>query len=103
MANARRGLSAEGGVGEVTASVDCVIVLESAFPESAAIGFGNFLFVEDGIGDDVFFSCPSAEIQHAAALGTEGEVRVLGGVNGLLANGTFVFHGEGVVVPLLGS
>jgi len=45
------------------------------------------LFVEDRIGNNIFFGGPGAEIEQAATLRTEGEIRMLGGVRRLLADG----------------
>src|SRR5580700_10629368 len=91
MAYAKRGFAA--------GSVDGVIVFVSAFPQRAAIGLGEFLFVEDGVGHYVLLRGPRAEVHQTAALGAEREVRVRGGVSRFLANRATVLHREENVLP----
>jgi hypothetical protein len=59
--------------------------------------FGDFVFGEEGIGDDVFFGGPVAEVAVAAALAAEGEGAVDCGVRGRFADWTFVEHGADLV------
>jgi hypothetical protein len=58
---------------------------------------GDFVFGEDGIGDDVFFSGPVAEVAVAAAFAAEREVAMDGGVRGRFADWAFVEHGADLV------
>jgi hypothetical protein len=71
----------------------------AAFLLRGAIGFEEFFFVKNGIGDDVFSRGPGAQIEQAATLRTEWEIRMLGGVRGLFADGAAVFHVEERVLP----
>jgi hypothetical protein len=55
--------------------------------------FGDFVFSEEGIGNDVFFGGPVAEVAIAAAFAAKGKVAVHGGVRGRFADWTLVKHG----------
>ena len=44
-------------------SVDGVIVFVSVLSQNAAIGLGNILFVEDGVGHDVLLRGPGAQVR----------------------------------------
>jgi hypothetical protein len=68
-----------------------------------AVVSGGFFFVEHGIGNDVLFAGPIPEVQIAAAFAAEGEVGLLLGVGGLLADGAEVFHGSAVFYHLEGN
>ena len=57
--------------------------------------FLDVIFVENGVGDYIFFGGPVAEVAVAAALAAEGEVGVLGRVGGSFADGAFVLHVRG--------
>ena len=57
--------------------------------------FLDVIFVENGLGDYIFFGGPVAEVAVAAALAAEGEVGVLGLVGGSFADGAFVLHARG--------
>jgi len=59
------------------------------------VDFFEVVFVEDGVGDYVFFGGPVAEIAVSAALAAEGEIRVLQGVGGSFADWAFVLHVRG--------
>jgi hypothetical protein len=79
--------------------VDGFIWFSPAFVMRTPIGLGDFLFVKNGLGNDVFFRCPSAEIQQAAALRAEGKFGGGCGIGWGFAGGAVVFHGEKGVLP----
>jgi hypothetical protein len=58
----------------------------------SVVGRFVFVFVKDGIGHDVFFSSPVAQIAVATALTAEREVRIQRRIRGSFADGAFVFH-----------
>src|SRR5208337_3118339 len=99
MANARRGFCAAESPVAASASLDGFIGFMPAFLLGGAIGFEDFFFVEDRIGNDVSLRGPGAEIEEAATLRTEGEIHMLCRVRGLLADGAAVFHIKGRVLP----
>src|SRR5208337_2627336 len=99
MAKARRGFCAAESPVAAGASLDGFIGFMSAFLLRGAIGFEDFFFVEDRLGNDIFFRGPGAEIEEAATLRTEGEILMLCRVSWLLADGAAVFHIKGRVLP----
>src|SRR5208337_2969217 len=99
MANARRGFCAAESPVAASASLDGFIGFMSAFLLGGAIGFEDFFFVEDRLGNDIFFRGPRAEIEEAAALRTEGKIRALCRVSWFLADGAAVFHVKGRLLP----
>jgi len=86
-----------GGAAGMAGSVSGVIRLVEFEIEDYGFArgfeFGDFVFGEDGIGDDVFFGGPVAEVAVAAAFAAEREVAVDGGVRGRFADWAFVKHG----------
>src|ERR1700730_3874567 len=97
MAQAKRGFAP--GDGLAAGSVDGVIVIVPVFLRSAAIGLGEIVFVEDGVGHDVALCGPRAQVHQSAAIGAERKVRVRGGVSRFLANRATVLHFEETVLP----
>jgi hypothetical protein len=79
--------------------VDSVIGIVLVLLGEAAISFRDVLFVKDGVGDHVFFGSPRAKIGQPATVAAEREIGVVIGIRGFLANGTFVLHGLGEVLP----
>jgi hypothetical protein len=65
------------------------------------VEFLEVVFVEDGVGDYIFFGGPVAEIAVAAALAAEREVGVLGGVGGSFADRAFMLHGADLGFEIL--
>jgi hypothetical protein len=102
MVNAIRGFFRDG-TAELGGSVSGVIRLVEFEIEDYGFArgfeFGDFVFGEDGIGDDVFFGSPVAEVAVAAAFAAEREVAVDGGVRGRFADGAFVEHDADLVFP----
>src|SRR6266852_3951065 len=50
------------------------------------------IFAENGLGNDIFFGGPVAEVAHAAALTAKGEIAVHLGIGWCLANRATVLH-----------
>jgi hypothetical protein len=73
--------------------VDVVIGIVLVLLGEAAIRFRDVLFVEDRIGDHVFFGSPGTEIEQSAAIAAERKIGVLNGIRGFFADGTFMFLG----------
>src|SRR5713226_33904 len=93
MAYARRGFFCAGaGLGE--ASVVAVMGL------GRIVGL-VVIFAENGLGNDIFFGGPVAEVAQAAALTAKGEVGVRLGIGWSLANRATMLHFRALVVFLL--
>jgi hypothetical protein len=59
-----------------------------------AFAFDQFLFIENGLGNNVFLARPIAQVAIPAALAAKRKIRVHRGVGLSLANRAFVFHGK---------
>src|SRR5260370_21208038 len=93
MAYARRGFFCAGaGLGE--ASVVAVMGL------GRIVGL-VVIFAENGLGNDIFFGGPVAEVAQAAALAAKGEVGVHFCIGSRLANRATMLHFPALVVILL--
>jgi hypothetical protein len=68
-------------IGEIQVEDDCL-----------ALAVIAVVFIEDGIGDDVFFCSPVAKVAFAAAVAAEGKVGMQGRIGGSFADWAFVFH-----------
>src|SRR5579864_6313876 len=95
MAYASRGLEGAGaGLGETSVV--------------AVMGLGRIvglvvIFAENGLGNDIFFGGPVAQIAVAATLAAKREIRVRLGVGRSLANRTAVSHGPFVAADSVPS
>jgi hypothetical protein len=63
----------------------------------------GFFFVEDRVGNNIFFTGPVSEVKIAAACAAEGEVDVRLGVGRLLADGANVSHSSAMFYHLEGK
>jgi hypothetical protein len=90
-ASAKRGLLAA-----VTASGVALLFVVMVFVEieedRPAFAFDQFLFVENGFGNDVFLASPVAQVAIPAAFAAKRKIRVHCGVRLSLANRAFVLH-----------
>src|SRR5262249_31579987 len=74
------------------ASVDGFILVFMKV-RGAVFGVGQFIFVEDGIADDILFARPSAEIQQAAPFTAERKVGVAFRIRRRFADRAVMLHG----------
>src|SRR6267378_7920049 len=94
IASASRGLSSRASRAGAT-SVFAVIRFVQIKDDGLAVAPGDFRFIENRIGDDVFLAGPIAQVVLPAALAAKRKIRMNRGVGLNFADGTFVFHGTG--------
>src|SRR6266850_178091 len=93
MTSARRGFSSPAsGAASVFAAIRFVQIKD----DGLGVALGDFRFIENRIGDDVFFAGPVAQVALPAALAAKRKVCMNRGVGLDFTNGASVFHGAAV-------